>query len=308
MKIILTESQFKRVILWEQGRDKSTESDVNILGKYGANTLDNCGYYAIEKFEEHYGNAQGGSMGDTYFDGNYINFDKVIQKRVNDLTPNVWNSLTNKDKMQLWSFMYNSDSGNVDKYRWLSVLDLTANENISEFDESYTMNIIGNKGSKQWNNAVQRVNSHSGWDSNKLKKMIDGQYKTYDPTKYANTWSYRPSTLEEMYNECSGSTVNDENENEVEDNLTIIFNGVEDGRKQLKLQPKDNYGDATIDGNTITISKDGDTTTAISGIFDNISEDNLNQRLTDIKNEYGYEVISDIVKVGNYWFVVIKTE
>jgi len=306
MKIILTENQFKRVILWEQGRDKSTESDDNILGKYGANTLDKCGYYAIEKFEEHYGNAQGGSMGDTYFDGNYKKFDQLIKKRVNDLTPNVWNSLSSKDKMQLWSFMYNSDSGNVDKYRWLAVLDLTANENISDFDESYTMNIIGNKGSKQWNNAVQRVNSHSGWDSNKLKKMIDGQYKTYNPTKYANTWSYRPTTLEEMYNECSGSTVN--NENEVEDNLIITFNGVEDGRKQLKSQPKDNYGNATIDGNTITISKDGDTTTGISGIFDNISEDNLNQRLTDMKNKYGYEAMSDIVKVGNYWFVVLKTE
>ena len=302
MKIILTENQFKRVILKEQGRDKSTESDDNILGKYDANTLDNCGYYAIEKFEEHYGNEQGGGMGDTYFEGNYKKFDGLIKKRVNDLTPNVWNSLSSKDKMQLWSFMYNSDSRNVDKYRWLAVLDLTANENIIEFDESYTMNIINKKGSTQWNNAVQRVNSHSGWDSNKLKKMIDGQYETYDPDKYANTWSYRPTTLEEMYNECIGSTVN----NEVEDNLTITFNDLEDARDQLLALPKDNYGSATIKGNTITITKDGDTITGISGIPDNISEDTLKQRLTNMKNKYGYEAMSDIVKVGSLWFVVLK--
>tara|TARA_B100000963_G_scaffold56536_1_gene44578 strand:+ start:1073 stop:1990 length:918 start_codon:yes stop_codon:yes gene_type:complete len=302
MKIILTENQFKRVILKEQGRDKSTESDDNILGKYDANTLDNCGYYAIEKFEEHYGNEQGGGMGDTYFEGNYKKFDELIKKRVNDLTPNVWNSLSSKDKMQLWSFMYNSDSRNVDKYRWLAVLDLTANENIIEFDESYTMNIINKKGSTQWNNAVQRVNSHSGWDSNKLKKMIDGQYETYNPDRYANTWSYRPTTLEEMYNECIGSTVN----NEVEDNLTITFNDLGDARDQLLALPKDNYGSATIKGNTITITKDGDTITGISGIFDP-SEDNLRyNRLTDLKNKYGYEAISDIVKVGSLWFVVLK--
>jgi len=188
-------------------RNKSTESDNHILGKYDAATLDKCGYYAIEKFEEHYGNAQGGSMGDAYFDGNYKKFDELIKKRVKDLTPNVWNSLSKKDKMQLWSFMYNSDSGNVDKYRWLAILDLTANENINDFDEPYTMNIIGNKGSKEWNNAVQRVNSYSGWDSNKLKKMIDGQYKTYNPTIYSNTWCYRPNTLEEMYNECCNNAL-----------------------------------------------------------------------------------------------------
>ena len=134
--------------------------------------------------------------------------------------------------------------------------------------------------------------------------MIDGQYKTYNPTKYANTWSYRPTTLEEMYNECSGSTVN--KENEVEDNLTITFNGVKDARNQLKYElPRDNYGSATIKGNTITITKDGDTTTGISGIFDP-SEDNLYNRLTDMKNKYGYEAISDIVKVGSLWFVVLK--
>lgn len=89
--------------------------------------------------------------------------------------------------------------------------------------------------------------------------------------------------------------------------ITITFNDLGDARDQLLALPKDNYGNATIDGNTITISKDGDTTTGISGIFDP-SEDNLNQRLTDMKNKYGYEAMSDIVKVGNYWFVVLKTE
>ena len=306
LKIILTESQFKRVILKEQGRDKSTESDDNILGKYDADTLDDCGYYAIEKFEEHYGNSYGKSMGDKYFDGNYKYFDNLIKNRVNDLTPNLWNSLSNKDKMQLWSFMYNSDSDNVDKYRWLAVLDLTANENITEFDEPYTMNIIGNKGSTQWKNAVQRVNSHNGWDSNKLKKMIDGQYKTYNPTKYANTWSYRPTTLEEMYNECNGSIIN--NKNKIGDEITLTFNGVEDAREKLRNLPKDKYDKSTINGNTITINKGGVKETKISGIFDNISKEELENRLEEMYDKYGYEPISDIVKIYNYWFVVLKTE
>ncbi len=88
--------------------------------------------------------------------------------------------------------------------------------------------------------------------------------------------------------------------------ITITFSDWEDARKKLKYGlPKDNYGSATITGNTITITKDGDTTTGISGIFDP-SEDNLNQRLTDMKNKYGYEAMSDIVKVGSLWFVVLK--
>ena len=187
------------------GRNKSTESDEHIMPSYKAITLDKCGYYAIEKFEEHYGNPEGKSMGENYFDGNYKKFDTLIFNRVNDLAPNVWDNLSGKDKMQLWSFMYNSDSGDKDKYRWLAILDLVANKKMSEFDESYTMKIIGKKGSKDWEKAKHRVNSNTDWNSDKLKKMIDGQYKTYNHITYKKTWSYRPRTLEEMYNECSNT-------------------------------------------------------------------------------------------------------
>jgi hypothetical protein len=313
-----------RILLGEQGRDKSTESDDNILGNYSTTTLDQCAYYAIEKFEEHYGNPNGESMGDNYFEGNYEKFDKIINSRVSKLTPNVWGSLSNKDKMQLWSFMYNSDSDTNDKYRWLAVLDLTANSNMSEFDEGYTMNIIGNFESTEWNDAVTRVNDNSNWDSSKLRKMIDGQYKTYDPTKYTNTWSYRPDTLDEMYDECTGTTNNSESEEtpsiyddgDIEDfdidivdkPTTITFNDVADARLSLSGLSKDTYGSATINGNTITITKDGDTTTKVSGVWDNISEDNLKNRLSKMEEIYGYESISDIIKIKGFWFVVLKTE
>ena len=90
------------------------------------------------------------------------------------------------------------------------------------------------------------------------------------------------------------------------DDITITFNGYKDFRQQLLDLPKDAYGDATIKGNTVTITKEGNTRVSkLSGIFDP-SEDNLNQRLTDIENKYGYEAISDIVKAGSLWLVVLK--
>jgi len=93
------------------------------------------------------------------------------------------------------------------------------------------------------------------------------------------------------------------------DDITITFNGYKDFRQQLRDLPKDAYGDATIKGNTITITKDENTRISkLSGIRDNISEDTFNQRLKEIKNDYGYEAISDIVKVGSEWFVVLKTK
>ena len=90
------------------------------VGTYGSGMVD-CAYEAIERFEENYGTAAGTSMGNTYFEGNWKRFDKIILSRINDLVPNAWQSMSEKFKMQLWSFMYNSDSGSTDKFRWLAV-------------------------------------------------------------------------------------------------------------------------------------------------------------------------------------------
>ena len=74
MKVVITEDQFNRVILGEQTRrtidttikhTNDFETTKHLIGKgnYVKSSLDQCGYYAIERFEENYGNAGGNSMG-----------------------------------------------------------------------------------------------------------------------------------------------------------------------------------------------------------------------------------------------------
>lgn len=101
--------------------------------------------------------------------------------------------------------------------------------------------------------------------------------------------------------DCGGSTNNTTTQE------TITFNNVEDARSQLKSLPKNMYSKATISGNEISLELGGKTKLGVSGIYDP-SEDTLNQRLNDLKSKYGYEKISDIQKIGNLYFVVIKTE
>ena len=174
------------------------------IGTYGSDMVD-CAYDAIERFEENYGTAAGTSMGNTYFEGNWKRFDKIILTRINDLVPRAWQSMSEKFKMQLWSFMYNSDSGGGDKFRWLAVLYLTANPEITSFDKKITSNIINKKDPVKWKEAVTLVSKTSSWNYNKFIKMLDGQYSTYgNEGAYKNTWSIRPTALTDMYDECKG--------------------------------------------------------------------------------------------------------
>jgi hypothetical protein len=143
-------------------------------------------------------------MGDYYFEGTYKAFNSRINSRINKVIgSSAWNSMSEKFKMQLWSFMFNSDSGVVDKYRWLAVLYLVANPNIKGFDKSITSRIINKKDINEWDKARKLVSNTSNWDLDKFLTMLDGQYSTYgNEGAYEKSWSFRPKYLNTMYDEC----------------------------------------------------------------------------------------------------------
>lgn len=318
-KFIITESEKKEIrtlygILSEQEIKKCKKCIGNYTGE-----LDKCGFYAVERFEENYGTATGESMGDDYFEGTYSVKDKLISERLNKYIPKAWSSMTKKTKMQIWSFMFNSDSesGN-DHFRWLAVLYLTANNSISEFDEQLTMEIINNKDSQKWNEAIKLVNSTTNWDYTKLLKMIDGQYKTYNPVKYLKTWSYRPKYLDLMYDDCTNGIDPFSNEPDtIDSDSKIVIKGdkslsvekdgtyTDDGEKDFKDKIRTQTENKSIDldsinfdGNNLILQyKEGDTNILrMSFIWDNISDDNLKDRIDTVKtknSEYDIKVFGE---------------
>ena len=175
------------------------------IGTYGGLIGDDCAYEAIERFEENYGTAKGTSMGDNYFESNWKSFDSKIVNRIIGLIGEAWDYMGPLFRMQLWSFMYNSDSGGTDLYRWLAVLYVTANDEIDTFDSKITSKIIGKKDINEWEKAVKFVSEYVGWNLkyNKFLEMIDGQYRTYsNKGAYQNSWGKRPKVMEDMYYEC----------------------------------------------------------------------------------------------------------
>ena len=246
MKVKLTEQQFRRIFLREQQRrtidttkdhTNDFETTKHLMGKgnYKKSSLDQCGYYAIERFEENYGDKSGNSMGAPYFEGNYERFDDTIIKRINSTLPLLWGTLGPKEKMQLWSFMYNSDSAANDQNRWLSVIYQTALGNTvydntlaeqiikNSYTEGRRGKIVTDKNSPDYGkkkvdptkvtydkgihySALTYLNDSAttkSYPMNTLIKMIDGQYQALGQgAKYSKTWSYRPKFLNIMYDEC----------------------------------------------------------------------------------------------------------
>jgi len=166
---------------------------------------DDCAYRAIERFEENYGTASGGSMGDTYFEGNWKTFDGLIVERITGLIGGAWGKMPPKFRMQLWSFMYNSDSSAQDKYRWLAVLYMTAHPKVTEYSARIAKEIINKHNPRYWAHAIKTVSEYSGWSGKlgKFMRMLDAQYQTYgNKGAYRNSWSKRPAVLNAMYDEC----------------------------------------------------------------------------------------------------------
>ncbi len=202
------------------------------IGNYQG-SLDKCGFYAIERFEENYGTPSGGGMGDNYFENTYQKYDKIINDRLRKYIPNAWSNMSPEMKMQLWNFMFNSDSSSTDKFRWLAILYLTANPKIKEFDEPTTMKIIESEGSSEWNDAVKLVNKTTNWNYSKFLDMVKGQYGTYsDKSALQSTWSYRADALHDMYDDC--------------------ISGIDPAKTNTKSTDKSKSSNATIDNNKTT--------------------------------------------------------
>ena len=194
----------KTVKIQPNDNNPNQKSCKHCMKSYPNPIMSQCAYQAIERFEENYGRANGTSMGDYYFEGTYKAFNSRINSRINKVIgSSAWNSMSEKFKMQLWSFMFNSDSGVVDKYRWLAVLYLVANPNIKGFDKSITSRIINKKDINEWDKARKLVSNTSNWDLDKFLTMLDGQYSTYgNEGAYEKSWSFRPKYLNTMYDEC----------------------------------------------------------------------------------------------------------
>jgi hypothetical protein len=281
------------------------------IGNYQG-SLNKCGFYAIERFEENYGTSSGGSMGDDYFEGEYQKYDGIINDRLSEYIPNAWNSMGMRAKMQLWNFMFNSDSGSTDKFRWLAILYLTANPKLTSFNEPLTMKIIGKKDSKEWKEAIELVNSTTNWNYNKLIKMIEGQYGTYgNKSALQSSWSYRAKALDEMYEDCVNGI--DPKSNQTKDITKKIIQGKDltDLREKLSNETEN----ISIDENSIEFDTDNLTVKfntgktkiiKISLLFDNISKENLDDRLKNAKVQNPtYKVIKRGEKQPYWWSLSI---
>jgi len=281
------------------------------IGNYQG-SLNKCGFYASERFEENYGDSSGNSMGDDYFENKYQKYDGIINDRLNEYIPNVWNGMGMRTKMQLWNLMFNSDSEPTDKFRWLAILYLTANPKITSFDETLTMKIIGNKNSKEWNEAIKLVNNTTNWDYNKLIKMIEGQYGTYgNKSALQSSWSYRAKALDEMYEDCVNGI--DPKSNQTKDITKKIIQGKDltDLREKLSNETKN----ISIDENSIEFDTDNLTVKfntgktkikKISLLFDNVSKENLDDRLKNAKVQNPtYKVIKRGDKKPYWWSLSI---
>tara|TARA_Y100001937_G_C7028848_1_gene289110 strand:- start:57 stop:860 length:804 start_codon:yes stop_codon:yes gene_type:complete len=264
MKIILTENQFKRVILKEQS--SPTITDVGFEGTYNGPEFNQKGDIA-HQFVNTASNLIGNKLKELYNKGKYskVNFKDI------EMSTDGMNSGTVEFKLKI---PFERVSNECDAY--------------TSFDhrggwghgEGYKLDDLKDE-------LKSAPTKGTSLDISDMKKTPEGLVEYFAQWKNPNYQSH-----------CGGDNKSKP--------ITITFNDLGDARDQLLALPKDNYGSATIKGNTITITKDGDTITGISGIPDNISEDTLKQRLTDMKNKYGYEVMSDIVKVGSLWFVVLK--
>jgi hypothetical protein len=289
MKVVITEDQFNRVILkeqsgrcdqWKNGTFQNgdgittpkitiTKSPIEIIGIYEGPDNGGC----IQRAE-------------------YLSTDTPHQLAgitvFYEAAPYLKELYTNGDYVTIGKITMERDRDKMFKIT-IPLVSTTEDKAITNMNERGGM---GHSGSGPYNSLMSAVKNDS---DNKLigKQTVSAGDITENFIYWRNISQYPIRTT-------SSSPTKP---------ITITFKGYADFRQQLRDLPKDAYGDATIKDNIITLTKDENTRISkLSGIRDNISEDTFSQRLKEIKNDYGYEAISDIVKVGSEWFVVLKTE
>lgn len=187
------------------------------MEKYSGNLLDFCGYRAIEQFEETMGNSKGESMGEDYFEGQVETYEKLIRSNIeNTITNDVFQKFPQKLKMQIWSFMFNSTDASNGTIKWIAGLGqaMGLNKNSdAKTEQEYRIRVM-DKNSKEYKNVIESIKDFKGsWDTvyNNYLKVLDQQYKSTainnkKEGSYNNSWQYRPSKLNQFYDECSKSS------------------------------------------------------------------------------------------------------
>jgi hypothetical protein len=126
----------------------------------------------------------------------------------------VFNSFPEKLKMQIWSWMFNSTDASDGTLKWLSGLSQAMNLGKFKDDseaQSYRIK-VSKKGSVENLNAISEIKNFQGsWDQvyNHYLNVLDKQYvstaiNNKSQGSYDNSWKFRPLSLQDYYNECSG--------------------------------------------------------------------------------------------------------
>jgi hypothetical protein len=116
--------------------------------------------------------------------------------------------------MQIWSWMFNSTDASDGTLKWLSGLSQAMNLGKFKDDseaQSYRIK-VSKKGSVENLNAISEIKNFQGsWDQvyNHYLNVLDKQYvstaiNNKSQGSYDNSWKFRPLSLQDYYNECSG--------------------------------------------------------------------------------------------------------
>ena len=197
--------------------------------------LDDAGYDAINKYEDNDGcvtliaNRTGNDVADYkkagcsgYNPGNDSK-EAIIKGRIaSNIGLDIWAKIPPKFRMQIYSFMYNSDSNadndGGDKLRWVSGLAQALKNENAQYRTSIRTNKVLRDEAIKYIKGLSTSDFEKSYDT--YFKVLDEMYQSistseYDSrikkndVKWANyykaayplTWKARPSTIETYYNE-----------------------------------------------------------------------------------------------------------
>jgi hypothetical protein len=191
MKVILSEKQFKRIILKEQ-----TQTDL----------ISTAGYNAIEKMEDERGCVNTDLSPCENYGCNYDPHSKdgIIRNHINDtIGLETWFKIPDNFRVQIFDMMFNADSKPKDRYVWLGGLADALGFSGSRGD------IMGDATTRA--DAIKFIQGKSptelGAAYNTYKNIVrDEQYRSIASYKakgqciYDINWKYRPCQVERYYN------------------------------------------------------------------------------------------------------------
>jgi hypothetical protein len=212
-KLIISESEVDEI-----RRMYGLVTEQKYMKKYNGSLLNFCAYRAIERFEEIMGGPTGASMGDDYFEKKFKDYDDMISSNIKStIGLNVFNSFPEKLKMQIWSWMFNNTDASLGTVKWLA--GLSQSINLDKFKtekdgQEYRLK-VADPNSLENNAAINQIISFNGsWDEvyNNYLYVLDKQYVSTAENNnkqgsYDKSWKFRPSKLDEFYNECSSGKI-----------------------------------------------------------------------------------------------------